>query len=236
VGYGIAFAPLVSAPVLWACAAACVVLAALLALGRTRGALLRVVALALVTLALANPSFTREDREPLTSVAVVVVDKSPSQNFGDRTAQTQTARAALTERLGKIPGLEVRTVEAGQADGDTDGTRLFGALNDVERRLMEQHPVYAKQMLAQIDFLQPCVAVAYSHHERWDGLGYPEGLKGEEIPLPARIFAVVDQWDALTSDRPYRKAWTRESVIAYFRENSGKIYDPEIVDVFLKVI
>ncbi len=111
-----------------------------------------------------------------------------------------------------------------------------GALNDAERRMMEKHPVYAKQMLSQVDFLQPCVAVAYSHHERWDGLGYPEGLKGKEIPLSARIFAVVDQWDALTSDRPYRKAWTREFVIAYFRENAGKIYDPEIVDVFLRII
>src|SRR5215208_671619 len=111
-----------------------------------------------------------------------------------------------------------------------------GALNDAERRVMEKHPVYAKQMLAHVDFLQPCVAVAYSHHERWDGLGYPEGLKGQEIPLFARIFAVVDQWDALTSDRPYRKAWTRDSVMAYFRENAGKIYDSEIVDVFLTLV
>jgi len=111
-----------------------------------------------------------------------------------------------------------------------------GALNDAERRMMEQHPAYAKQMLAQVPFLQPCVEVAYNHHERWDGLGYPQGLKGEEIPLTARIFAVVDQWDALTSDRPYRKAWTRESVTAYLRENAGKIYDPEIVNVFLTII
>ena len=111
-----------------------------------------------------------------------------------------------------------------------------GALNDVERRVMEQHPVYAKQMLAQVAFLQPSIGVAYSHHERWDGLGYPEGLKGEEIPLSARIFAVVDQWDALSSDRPYRKAWSREKVVTYFRENAGKIYDPEIVDVFLTII
>jgi HD-GYP domain-containing protein (c-di-GMP phosphodiesterase class II) len=101
---------------------------------------------------------------------------------------------------------------------------------------MEQHPAYAKQMLAQVAFLQPCLEVAYSHHERWDGLGYPQGLKGEEIPLSARIFAVVDQWDALTSDRPYRKAWTKENVIVYLQENAGKIYDPEIVKVFLKMI
>ena len=89
---------------------------------------MRAVALALFVLALANPSFTREDRDPLTSVAVVVVDKSPSQEFGDRTQQTEAARAALAERLGRIPGLEVRFVEAGQADGETDGTRLFTAL------------------------------------------------------------------------------------------------------------
>jgi len=129
VGYGISFAPLVPAYALWAALAVSVVLGALLALARTRGAVLRVLALALVTLALANPSFTREDREPLTSVAVVVVDKSPSQNFSNRTAQTQAARTALTDRLGKIPGLEVRTVEAGEANGETDGTRLFSALS-----------------------------------------------------------------------------------------------------------
>lgn len=111
-----------------------------------------------------------------------------------------------------------------------------GALNDAERRLLQQHPVYAKQMLSQIGFLQPSIDVAYSHHERWDGLGYPEGREGEEIPLSARLFAVVDQWDALTSDRPYRKAWTRETVVAYLRENAGKIYDPHIVDVFLTII
>jgi len=111
-----------------------------------------------------------------------------------------------------------------------------GELNDAERGMMQQHPTYAKQMLSQVSFLQPAVEIAYGHHERWDGLGYPEGLKGEAIPLSARIFAVVDQWDALTSDRPYRKAWTKEHVIAYIQENAGKIYDPEIVNVFLTII
>ena len=111
-----------------------------------------------------------------------------------------------------------------------------GTLNDEERKLLQQHPVFAKQMLSQISFLQPSLDVAYSHHERWDGLGYPEGLRGEAIPLSARIFAVVDQWDALRSDRPYRKAWTREAVIAYVKENAGKIYDPRVVDVFLGII
>ena len=126
--YGIAFTPLVPSIVLWLALAAIAVIAALLLLGRSRGAAVRVAALALIALALANPSFTREDREPLSSVAVVVVDKSPSQNFGDRTKQTEQAREALVNELKAIKGLEVRVVEAGQADGETDGTRLFGAL------------------------------------------------------------------------------------------------------------
>jgi hypothetical protein len=126
--YGIAFTPLVPALVLWLALAAIVVIAGLLLLGRARGAAIRITALALILLALANPSFTREDREPLSSVAAVVIDKSPSQNFGNRTQETDKAREALVDSLKKIKGLEVRVVEAGQADGETDGTKLFGAL------------------------------------------------------------------------------------------------------------
>jgi hypothetical protein len=125
---GIAFAPLVSTPLLWAAVAVIAVLGVLLFLSRSRGASIRAVGLALIVLALANPSLTREDRDPLSSVAVVVVDKSPSQNFGDRTRQTEEARAALVARLARIPGLDVRVVEAGQSDGESDGTRLFSAL------------------------------------------------------------------------------------------------------------
>jgi hypothetical protein len=127
--YGIAFTPLVPSLVLWLGLAAIAVIAALLLLGRARGAAVRVTALALILLALANPSFTREDREPLSSVAAVVIDKSPSQNFGERNRETAQAREALVDSLKKIKGLEVRVVEAGQADGETDGTRLFGALS-----------------------------------------------------------------------------------------------------------
>src|SRR5436190_16909513 len=129
--YGIAFTPLVPSLVLWIALAAIAVIAVLLLLGRARGAAVRVTALALILLALANPSFTREDREPLSSVAAVVIDKSPSQNFGDRTKQTAAAQEALVDSLKKIKGLEVRVVDAGQADGETDGTKLFGALSSV---------------------------------------------------------------------------------------------------------
>ncbi|HEY6257957.1 MAG TPA: hypothetical protein VIY51_19405 [Xanthobacteraceae bacterium] len=127
--FGIAFSPLVPSYVLWGALAVTLVLAAMLVLARSRGALIRIGALALFLLALANPSLTREDRDPLSSVAAVIIDKSPSQEFGDRTQQTEAARAELAERLGHIPGLEVRFVEAGQSDGETDGTRLFSALS-----------------------------------------------------------------------------------------------------------
>src|SRR5438093_366094 len=127
--YGIAFTPLVPTIVLWIALAAIVAISVLLLLGRSRGAAVRVAALALILLALANPSFTREDREPLSSVAAVVIDKSPSQNFGTRNQETAKAQEALVDTLKKIKGLEVRVVEAGQADGETDGTKLFGALS-----------------------------------------------------------------------------------------------------------
>jgi hypothetical protein len=127
--YGIAFTPLVPTSVLWVALAAIVVISGLLLIGRARGAAVRVSALALILLALTNPSFTREDREPLSSVAAVVIDKSPSQNFGERNRETEQAREALVDSLKKVRGLEVRVVEAAQADGETDGTRLFGALS-----------------------------------------------------------------------------------------------------------
>ncbi|HEY7997208.1 MAG TPA: hypothetical protein VIE87_00140, partial [Pseudolabrys sp.] len=127
--FGVSFAPLVPDYVVWTAFGIAMLISALLLLARSRGAAMRAVALALMVLALANPSLTREDRDPIPSVAVVIVDKSPSQNFGDRNAQTDAARATLVERLKRIPGLEVRVAEAGEADGETDGTRLFSALS-----------------------------------------------------------------------------------------------------------
>ena len=126
---GVSFAPLIPDYLLWAAVAVASAIAILIVVGRSRGAVARILALTLFVLALANPSITREDRDLLTSVVAVVVDKSPSQEFADRTKQTEEVRAAIAERLGHMPGLEVRFVEAGQADGETDGTRLFAALS-----------------------------------------------------------------------------------------------------------
>ncbi|OZA00652.1 MAG: hypothetical protein B7X99_03370 [Rhizobiales bacterium 17-65-6] len=127
--YGLAFDPFIPLTLLIGLAAVAAILAALLLFSRTRGAVFRALALAAGLAALSNPSLTREERAPLSSVVAVVVDKSASQDFGDRTAQTEAARAAVTERLGRIPGIEVRTLEASARDGETDGTRLFAALS-----------------------------------------------------------------------------------------------------------
>lgn len=111
-----------------------------------------------------------------------------------------------------------------------------GPLTSEEMELMRRHPTYARQMLSGIPFLRSVMAIPCHHHEHWNGEGYPNGLAGEEIPLAARIFTVVDQWEALSSDRPYRAAWPQERVLAYLEENAGKIFDPRIVKVFLERI
>jgi hypothetical protein len=129
VNLGISFAPLVPAYLVWVAFAVALLISAILLIVRSRGAPLRAAALGLMVLALANPSLTREDRDPIPSVAAVIVDKSPSQNFGDRARQTEQTRDTLVERLKRIPGLEVRVAEAGAADGETDGTKLFSALS-----------------------------------------------------------------------------------------------------------
>jgi len=111
-----------------------------------------------------------------------------------------------------------------------------GKLDDKEWELMYKHPSYAYDMLGPIDYLRPALDIPYCHHEKWDGSGYPRGLKGEEIPMAARIFAVVDVYDALTSDRPYRKAWSENEALEYVKNESGRHFDPQVVEVFLKEI
>jgi len=107
-------------------------------------------------------------------------------------------------------------------------------LTDEEWEKMRKHPDFAYDMLSSIRYLQPALDIPYCHHEKWDGSGYPRGLKGEEIPLSARIFAAADVWDAVTSNRSYRPAWTKEKALEYIREQSGKYFDPEVIDVFLR--
>jgi HD-GYP domain-containing protein (c-di-GMP phosphodiesterase class II) len=109
-----------------------------------------------------------------------------------------------------------------------------GALTDDEWVVMKQHPASAYEMLSPIRYLQAALDIPYCHHEKWDGTGYPRGLKGEHIPLAARIFAVVDVWDALRSDRPYRRAWPEAQVREHIRSLAGTHFDPQVVSVALE--
>jgi HD-GYP domain-containing protein (c-di-GMP phosphodiesterase class II) len=108
-----------------------------------------------------------------------------------------------------------------------------GPLTEDERELIKQHPVYAYDMLKQIDFLLPAIDIPHYHHEKWDGSGYPKGLRGEAIPFAARIFPVIDVYDALVSDRPYRKGLPPEEVLERIKVDSGKHFDPQVVEAFL---
>jgi HD-GYP domain-containing protein (c-di-GMP phosphodiesterase class II) len=131
----------------------------------------------------------------------------------------QARRGALLHDIGKL--------------GVPDAILLKpGELTDEEWVLMRQHPQLAYNMLLPIAYLHPALDIPYCHHEKWDGTGYPRGLKGQEIPLTARIFAIVDVWDALTSQRPYRPAWPRQKVIDYLWQQSGAFFDPAIVKAF----
>jgi len=149
---------------------------------------------------------------------------------------------ALAQRLG-LSDEEIRNLQRGAYLHDIGKMAIPdhillkpGPLTEEEWKFMRQHPVRAREFISEIPYLQPAIQVAYSHHERWDGNGYPQGLRGEQIPLPARVFTVIDNWDALNSDRPYRKAWPREMVIAYIKENAGSIFDPQVVEAFLGIV
>ncbi|MFB6262459.1 MAG: HD-GYP domain-containing protein [Bradymonadaceae bacterium] len=131
-------------------------------------------------------------------------------------------RGALLHDVGKI-GVPDRIL---LKDGD---------LTDDEWAVVHKHPVFAYQLLSPIDYLEPAIDIPHRHHEKWDGSGYPDGLSGEDIPLAARIFAVVDVWDALRSDRPYRDAWPEERVLEHLADDKGSHFQPEIVDAFLEI-
>jgi putative nucleotidyltransferase with HDIG domain len=110
-----------------------------------------------------------------------------------------------------------------------------GPLNEAEWHIMRQHPTYAYELLSRIDYLRQALDIPHYHHEKWDGSGYPYRLAGERIPLTARIFSIVDVWDALRSDRPYRAGWPDDKVQGYLLAESGRHFDPEVVSAFMSL-
>jgi HD-GYP domain-containing protein (c-di-GMP phosphodiesterase class II) len=135
--------------------------------------------------------------------------------------QTHIRRGALLHDIGKMGVPESVLKKRGELTTD-------------EWTIIRLHPQYAYDLLIPIVFLHPAIDIPYCHHERWDGSGYPQGLKGDKIPLPARIFAVVDVWDALTSERPQRKAWSEAQTLTYLVDQASRRFDPAVVDTFLK--
>jgi response regulator RpfG family c-di-GMP phosphodiesterase len=155
-------------------------------------------------------------------VTHMVLQLAALMGIGDA-EQVQIRRGALLHDIGKL--------------GVPDAILLKpGKLTDEERVIMCQHPAYAFDMLSSVEYLKPALSIPYCHHEKWDGMGYPRGLKGEQIPFAARIFAIVDVWDALSSDRPYRASWPKEKVLDYIRAESGKHFDPQVVESFLPLV
>ena len=164
----------------------------------------------------------------------------------DKETEGHTQRVTiLTQRLARSMGVEgdaLINITRGALLHDIgkmaipDGILLKpGQLTDDERMLIQKHPVYAYEMLSPIAFLVPAIDIPYCHHEKWDGSGYPRGLRGKDIPFAARIFPVVDVWDALTSNRPYRKALPQYEVRQRIKNDSGKHFDPVVVDAFMEM-
>ena len=172
---------------------------------------------------------------------------SHAMDLRDKETEGHTLRVTeLSEKLGKIMGIENEELvymrrgsllhDIGKL-GVPDAILLKpDKLTDEEWVIMHQHPKYAYDMIQHIEYLRPALDIPYCHHEKWDGSGYPRGLKGNDIPLQARIFAIIDVWDALTSDRPYRPAWDRKKVLEYIKNQSGKHFDPHVVDQFIKMM
>jgi putative two-component system response regulator len=192
----------------------------------------------------------RHEMEKLHHEVVIAYDKtiegwSNALDLRDKETEGHTQRVSeMTQQLGRAAGLDEEALlqikrgallhDVGKL-GIPDSILLKPeALSATEWAVMRKHPVYAYEWLSSIEYLHNALEIPYCHHEKWDGTGYPRGLRGEEIPLSARLFAVVDVWDALTSDRPYRKALSKEETWKYICGQSGKHFDPKAVEAFAK--
>jgi response regulator RpfG family c-di-GMP phosphodiesterase len=192
-------------------------------------------------------SLQRSNLELVLAYDATIEGWSRAMDLRDRETEGHTQRVTdMTLKLAQLAGMntsELVHVKRGALLHDMgklgvpDAILLKpGKLTDEEWVIMKKHPQYAYEMLSPIPYLRPALDIPYCHHEKWDGSGYPRGLKGEQIPLPARLFAVADVWDALRSDRPYRLGWPEEKVLEHIRAGSGAHFDPQAVELFFQVI
>lgn len=192
-------------------------------------------------------SLRHTNQELNTAYHETIEGWSRAMDLRDRDTEGHTQRVtgltmALAVRMG-VPEGQMADIRRGALLHDIgkigvpdDILLKPGELTPEEWVIMRSHPSLAYELLSHIEFLRPALDIPYAHHERWDGSGYPRGLKGEEIPMAARMFAVIDVYDALVSDRPYRSAWTEEQALDYIRAGSGTHFDPQVVEVFLEMI
>lgn len=189
----------------------------------------------------------RANRALLASYDTTLSGWSRALDLRDRETEGHSARVTtLAVRLAQAMGISGEQLEhlrrgamlhdIGKIGVPDAILHKPGPLADDEWAVMRKHPEFAYKLLAPIDFLRPVLDIPYCHHERWNGTGYPRGLAGEHIPLAARIFAVVDVWDALRSDRPYRRAWSHEQALHYLRMHAGILFDPNVVRTFCALI
>ena len=189
----------------------------------------------------------RSNAELVVAYDATIEGWSHALDLRDRETEGHTQRVAdLTERLAHTMGMsdaELVHIRRGALLHDIGKMGIPdqilhkpGSLNEEEWEIMRQHPKLAYDMLSPVVYLHPVLDIPYCHHENWDGTGYPRGLKGEQIPLSARLFSVADVWDAITSDRPYRPAWGYEKAVEYIKSESGKKFDPQVVAIFLRMI
>ncbi len=204
-----------------------------------------------VSLAIANALLYKKAQQSITDLSraydTTLEGWSRLLDMRDHVTEEHTLRVvdltvALAGRMG-IPDSELGHIRRGALIHDIGKMGIPdailqkpGVLSDSEQKIMQTHPEKARQILSQIDYLIPAMDIPYCHHEKWDGTGYPRKLMGEAIPLAARIFAVIDVFDALTSDRPYRKAWKKEVALGYIKDQSGKHFYPEAVQAFLEMV
>lgn len=184
------------------------------------------------------------NREIKTAYETTLEGWSRALEIRDRETEGHAQRVTeLTLRIARLVGFSEEELvhiqrgallhDIGKLGIPDDILRKPGPLTEQETRIMRLHPQIAVDLLTSIEYLRPALNIPRYHHEKWDGTGYPHGLRGESIPLEARIFAIIDVYDALSSDRPYRKALPKAQVLEYIRSESGKHFDPMVVNIFI---